>query len=299
MPKQFTLRCEQPATVIDFLTEKLKGQSRTSIKQLFAHKCVWLGQKKPLSANYMLSVGDVVAVRSQKEQHKELHNPLLRIVYEDDHIMAVEKREGLLSVATNRERERTAYNILNEHVARFDKRKHVFVVHRLDRETSGIMIFAKTPEAQERLRSDWNETILERQYVAVVAGQLPSKRGTITSYLWEDKNTYVHSSREPVEGGLLSTTHFEVLRTSGNLSLVRLDLETGRTNQIRVHMQSLGCYVLGDTKYGPDPSPNCRMMLHARTIRFSHPITGREMAFEMQLPREFSLMQSSERKTHN
>ncbi len=287
-PKQFTLKVDEESTAIDFLSKKLGGQSRSSIKQLFSHKCVWLGQQRPIAANAVLHVGDVVAVRSQKEQHKELRHPLLRIVFEDEHIIAVEKREGLLSVATDRERERTAYNILNEHARQFGRRGHVFVVHRLDRETSGIMIFAKTQEAQEKLRADWNNTIIERQYVAIVEGVMEKNEGKVESWLVEDKQTYVHSSPVPVEGGQWALTHYKVLKTNGRVSLLRLDLETGRTNQIRVHMQSLGHPVVGDAKYGPDPSPRCRMMLHAKTIRFLHPITGREMAFEMPVPKEFS-----------
>lgn len=286
-PKQFTLKVTEPAVLIDFLVAKLGGQSRSSIKQLIGHKCVWLGSKKPLAANYMLQAGDVVAVRSQKEQHKELRHQQLRIVFEDEHILAVEKREGLLSVATNREKERTVYNILNEHVQKFNKKQHVFVVHRLDRETSGIMIFAKTPEAQERLRQDWNETILERQYIAIVEGRLPKKSGTIRTWLWEDKQTYVHSSPTPIDNGQEAITHYKVLKENGSRAMVRLDLETGRTNQIRVHMTTQGCHVVGDTKYGPDPAPHCRMMLHAKTIRFRHPMTGKEMWFEMRLPADF------------
>ncbi len=287
--KQFTLRVSEPTTLIDFLVAKLQGQSRNSIKQLISHKCVWLGDKRPLQANAQLQIGDVVAVRSQKEQHKELNHPLLRIVFEDDAIMIVHKREGLLSIATDRERERTAYHILTEHVQRFDKRRKIYVVHRLDRETSGVMVFAKSPEAQERLRANWNETVIERAYIAVVHGQMQRRQGTITTYLYEDKYTYVHSSPTPIEGGLLSTTHYKVLTTNGRFSLLRLDLETGRTNQIRVHMASLGHAVLGDTKYGPDPSPQCRMMLHAQTLCIVHPLTGREVSFEMPLPREFQM----------
>ncbi len=289
-PKQFTLKVDAETTAIDFLTKKLSGQSRSSIKQLFAHRCVWLGQERPLMATQMVRPGDVVAVRSQREQHKELRHPLLRIVWEDEYLIAVEKREGLLSVATDREREKTAYNILNEHARQFGQKGHVYVVHRLDRETSGIMIFAKTQEAQEKLRADWNETILERQYVAVVEGRMPQCEGKVESWLVEDKQTYVHSSPVPVEGGQWSLTHYQVLQTNARYSLLRLDLETGRTNQIRVHMQSLGHPVVGDSKYGPDPSPRCRMMLHAKTIRFHHPITGQELSFEMRVPREFAAL---------
>ncbi len=284
--KQYTLRVAEPAQVLDFLIKNMNGKSRNSIKQLIAHKCVWLGDKHPLSANDHLQAGDVVAIRSQKAQHKTLQHPLLKVVYEDDQIMIVEKREGLLSVATDREKERTAYHILNEHVKQFEKNRNIYIVHRLDRETSGVMVFAKTPSAQEKLRENWNDTVVERSYIAVVEGKI-TRDGTVDTYLYEDSKTFVHSSPVPVEGGLRSVTHYKVLKTNGRRTLLQLDLETGRTNQIRVHMQSLGHPVVGDGKYGSIPNPRGRMLLHAFSLAFYHPTTGELLRFEMKIPKEF------------
>jgi 23S rRNA pseudouridine1911/1915/1917 synthase len=237
--------------------------------------------------NYLLKTGDKISIQSSKSSRYALLHPQLKIVFEDDFIIAVEKKEGLLSVATSQERSLTAYNILDKYLKRKDKNKRIFVVHRLDRETSGIMLFAKCREAQIKLKADWNDRVVERSYVAVVEGVLNKKEDTIVSYLYGDEQTIMHSSPNE-EDGLLAITHYKVLKTNGKNSMLQLNLETGRTNQIRVHLQSIGHSVIGDEKYGSNQNPIKRMCLHAQTISFKHPISQKIFSFSMDVPQSFN-----------
>ena len=226
-----------------------------------------------------------VQISRNKHTH-EFRSNLLRIVYEDAYLIVVEKREGLLSVGTERERERTASTILNEYLRRQDRRSRVYVVHRLDRDTSGLMMFAKDEKTQHTLRDNWHELVFDRRYVAVVTGEMERDRGTVHSWL-TDRTLYVHSS--PVDdGGKESVTHYRTIKRTKGLSLVELHLETGRKNQIRVHMQDLGHPVVGDGRYGlEDFNPIGRLALHAFKLCFHHPVTGEEMRFETPYPAEF------------
>lgn len=286
--KQFSMKVEKPTPLMEFLKEKLKGQSTTSIKSLLTHKCILLNQSKIVTQyNYPLKPGDEISIQSSKSSRYDLLHPQLKIVFEDDFIIAVEKKEGLLSVATSQERSLTAYNILDKYLKRKDKNKRIFVVHRLDRETSGIMLFAKCREAQIKLKADWNDRVVERSYVAVVEGVLNKKEDTIVSYLYGDEQTIMHSSPNE-EDGLLAITHYKVLKTNGKNSMLQLNLETGRTNQIRVHLQSIGHSVIGDEKYGSNQNPIKRMCLHAQTISFKHPISQKVFSFSMDVPQSFN-----------
>ncbi|MDD4848404.1 MAG: RluA family pseudouridine synthase [Bacteroidales bacterium] len=288
--KQFSIKVTDPMPLMDFLKEKLKGQSGTSIKSLLTHRCILLNHRQVLTQyNYPLKSGDEISIQSSKSSRYSLLHPKLNIVFEDDFIIAVEKKEGLLSVATAHERELTAYNILDNYLKRKDPKKRIFVVHRLDRETSGIMLFAKCREAQVKLKADWNDRVLERTYIAVAEGVFEPKEDTIVSYLYADDQTVMHSSQNE-EDGLLAITHYKVLQSNGKVSLVQLNLETGRTNQIRVHLQSIGHSVIGDEKYGSHQNPVGRLCLHAKTIRFRHPVTQRILTFEMEVPHVFETL---------
>ena len=210
----------------------------------------------------------------------------LKIVHEDAHLIVVEKPAGLLSMAADTERDITAYSLLSAHVKRASPQNRIFIVHRLDRETSGLMMFAKSQAAQQALQEDWAEAVLERIYVAVVEGQLQEPEGTVTSWLKENKALVMRSSRTPNDGQK-ATTHFRVLQSNAVCSLVELRLETGRKNQIRVHMQDLGCSVVGDLKYGATQNPIRRLALQARVLAFRHPVTGEALRFEAPTPKEF------------
>ena len=275
----------EPMELMEFLASKMPQASRTKLKSLLTKRVIFVDNVITTQYNLPLQPGMKVQISRDKHTH-EFRSNLLRIVYEDAYLIVVEKREGLLSVGTERERERTASTILNEYLRRQDRRSRVYVVHRLDRDTSGLMMFAKDEKTQHTLRDNWHELVFDRRYVAVVTGEMERDRGTVHSWL-TDRTLYVHSS--PVDdGGKESVTHYRTIKRTKGLSLVELHLETGRKNQIRVHMQDLGHPVVGDGRYGlEDFNPIGRLALHAFKLCFHHPVTGEEMRFETPYPAEF------------
>jgi len=214
-------------------------------------------------------------------------HPRLQLVYEDDDVIVVNKSYGLLSVATkSRFKEETAFSIVRDYIKRQNPGNKLYVVHRLDRDTSGLMMFAKTEEAQETLRHNWNNMVLDRTYVAVVEGAVRDDEGYVKSYLAENREFVVYSTDNPEEGRL-AVTNYKVLRRGHGYSLMEFSLDTGRKNQIRVHCKDLGHPIAGDKKYGAKTNPIHRLALHARTLRFAHPITRKDMSFETPIPVKF------------
>ncbi len=224
------------------------------------------------------------------------------MVYEDDCLIVVEKPSGLLTMSTGKEGETTAYSILTDYVRHSGPRKryrrqadHVYIVHRLDRYTSGLLVFAKDPETKYALQDNWNNVVLERKYVAILEGTPSPEVGTISSWLREDLATHkVYSSagqvgrRDGQTDGKYAVTHYKVLKEArGGWSLVEFELETGRKNQIRVHASDMGHPVAGDTKYGAHTNPIGRVALHARTLSFIHPYSGETLRFDTGIPRRF------------
>jgi 23S rRNA pseudouridine1911/1915/1917 synthase len=207
----------------------------------------------------------------------------LALLYEDRHIMAVDKPAGLLSIASGRERDRTAYWILCEYLRRRGEKRRVAVVHRLDRETSGVMIFAKSEDVKRRLMINWNETVTERRYIALAEGLFTEPEGRIDAPLGEDRGGRVIAA----EGGRRAITRWKLLGTGKGYSLLSLELETGRRNQIRAHLSYLGHPVAGDTKYHAETNPLGRLALHAESIALPHPSGGRPLRFEIPAPAEF------------
>lgn len=209
------------------------------------------------------------------------------IVYEDDDVMVINKGYGLLSVpAREGKKEDNAYEILRNYVKKCDPRNKLYIVHRLDRDTSGLMMFAKSEAAQETLRHNWNNMILERLYVAVLEGYLPDDSGYVKSRLAENSQYVVYSTDNPNEGRV-AVTHYKVLGRGNGLTLAQFSLDTGRKNQIRVHASDLGHPISGDRKYGAKHSPLHRLALHAMTLRFAHPVTRKDMNFETPVPAKF------------
>ena len=306
-----TLRATAATTLLELMQAKLGGMSVTSIKQLLRARRVQVNGAITTRGDQALNAGDEVTILSQAGT-TTLHHPKLSLVYEDDYLLVVNKKQGLLTVPTNPDSaETTALSILKAYVRRQNQRNNVYVVHRLDRETSGLLVFAKTPQLQEYMRTYWRQLVTKRTYIALAEGIFAEPKGTITTWLTEDKrNAMVYSS--PVDdGGQKAVTHYEVLGTrciepakgSANipaaamvdgkicLSLVALNLETGRTNQIRVHLASIGHPVVSDRKYGHGNSfaPVDRLCLHARILEFIHPATEQVVHFETPVPKEFKV----------
>ncbi len=226
-------------------------------------------------------------MRKQAFSQKRFLPKGLAVLYEDKDLLVVDKPAGLLTVATEREKTRTAQSILTDYIRTGCGRcrKHVYVVHRLDRDTSGVLIFAKNEAAMLRLKDRWRQT--EKKYLAVVHGRCEKQSGTITSYLAEDRayNVYPTTDREK---GKLSQTVYTVLRMTKKYSLLEVVLLTGRKNQIRVHLAGIGHPIVGDTKYGKADDAQPRMALHARSISFDHPVSGKKLTFQSKEPAIFS-----------
>ncbi|QAT18048.1 RNA pseudouridine synthase [Candidatus Velamenicoccus archaeovorus] len=211
----------------------------------------------------------------------------IKIVYEDRDILVVDKPPKLLTMASNTEKERTAYHILTDYVRKgcAASRNRIFIVHRLDRDTSGIVIFAKNERAKNSLQQQWDQT--EKKYLAVVYGSFPQKSGEITSYLAENAAHIVFSTRDR-SIGKLSTTIYKTLKETKGFSLLEVDLATGRKNQIRVHFAEKGHPIVGDRKYGGRDAMHKRMALHAYSISFLHPWNGRRMILKTPVPAYFT-----------
>lgn len=209
------------------------------------------------------------------------------ILHEDRDILVVDKPPGLLTIATDRERERTAYHILTDHVRKGSvrSRNRIFIVHRLDRETSGILVFAKSEKAKHRMQGQWEET--EKRYLAVVHGQLENRAGTITTHLAENRAHRVYSTPDPTQGKL-SHTVYDVLKETKMFSLLEVRLLTGRKHQIRVHLAEKGHPIVGDKRYGEGNDAHKRLALHARSISFQHPFSGQRLTFETSIPGYFN-----------
>lgn len=277
---------KEPMELMEFLATQMPQASRTKLKSLLSKRIVFVDNVITTQYNFPLKPGMKVQISRSRNNH-EFHNKLLNIVYEDAYLIVVEKKPGLLSVSTERQKERTACTILNEYLKRSAGRQsRVYVVHRLDRDTSGLMMFAKDEKTQHTLRDNWHKIVFDRRYVAVVAGEMEKDQGIVRSWL-TDRTLYVYSSPTD-DGGKESVTHYRTIKRANSYSLVELHLETGRKNQIRIHMQDLGHPVVGDGRYGfEDINPIGRLALHAFKLCFYHPVTGEKLQFETPYPADF------------
>lgn len=279
------MKVTEPSQLMNFLVAKFPEKSRTAIKAILAHKQVSVADTVVTQFDFPLKRGQMVYLNKKKYAEKPRFREM-RIVHEDDHLVVIDKMSGLLSMASETEKQKTAYSMLSEYVKKSDPKNKIFIVHRLDRETSGLMMFARSIKVQEALQKDWNEAIIERSYIAVVEGSMTTTTGTVTSWLKENKAMVMYSSQTP-DDGLKAVTHYKVLKTNKLFSLLEVKLETGRKNQIRVHMKDLGFPVTGDKKYGAKLNPVGQMGLHARVLAFKHPVTGRAMRFDTPVPLKF------------
>lgn len=290
------LHAAEDTELLPFLLTKMGGMTRTGIKQLLGQRRVSVNGTVQTRHDTPLKKGDCVVIASG-HGNAELRHPKLHVVYEDEWLIVVEKKQGLLTVPVHAGgTETTAFSILKAYVKRQDPRNGIYVVHRLDRETSGLLVFAKTPELQAYMRTYWRQIVTRRTYIALAEGRFAQTDGTITTWLTEDKRHAMVYSSPTDNGGQIAVTHYHVVRqtpggqeTQGGYSLVELNLETGRTNQIRVHLAGLGNPVAGDRKYGNGniSSPADRLCLHARVLEFIHPVTERKVHFQTPVPNDF------------
>lgn len=280
--KSTCLKVQENNELLKFLLKEITHKNRSNIKSILARGQVLVDNEVITQYNHPLAIGQEVIINwTIISQPRDL-----KILHEDPYLIVIEKKEGLLSVATAKEKEQTAYSLLSDHVKQQDPKNKIFIVHRLDKDTSGVMMFAKSKEVQELLQNSWKEIVSERKYVVVVEGSVKKEQGTIISWLKESKTFHMHSSRTPNDGQK-AVTHYQVLKKNKNYSLLEVELETGRKNQIRVHMQDLGHSIVGDKKYSSTKNPINRLGLHARVLAFLHPKTGKTMRFETEIPKEF------------
>ena len=284
--KDTHLSVNESAQLLNFLMTTLSHKSRNEIKSYLSHRQVVVNGRVVTAFDYQLNRGDDVAIRVVGEE-KPNPNHKVRIVYEDDHIMVVDKKYGVLTMSTGREGEQTAYSVMMEHVRRRHRDNRIYIVHRLDRETSGLLLFAKSLEMQQKLQYNWNENIIKREYVAVVEGGMEKEKDTIVSWLTENQRSLKMHSSLTDNGGKKAITHYKVIKNNEYYSLISLELETGRKNQIRVHMSSIGHPIAGDLKYDARSNPLGRICLHARSLVFKHPETFQTMSFDTGIPTNF------------
>jgi 23S rRNA pseudouridine1911/1915/1917 synthase len=271
--------------LMKFLLDRLPHKNRDNIKSYLRSKQVVVDGKIVTQYNHPLIPGQQVEVTEERIP-KERQYRGISIVFEDQYLVVIDKHAGMLSMATDREKEKTAYGMLSVHVKIADLSNRIFIVHRLDRETSGLMVFAKSEKIQQRLQEAWQTDVTERTYVAIIEGELKEKDGTVTSWLTESKSLMVYSSPDPGKGDK-AVTHYRTIKTNRDYSLLAINPETGRKNQIRVHMKDLGHPIVGDKKYGSTVNPVGRMCLHARVLAFTHPVTRENLRFETGIPQKF------------
>ena len=272
-------------TLLVSLIEHFPRKTRKLLKAVLKDRQVSVEGKAVTQFDYVLIPGQDVTVNWEK--NKVVSHPReLNILYIDEDIIVINKPAGLLSVATDKEKRRTAYSMLSSYVKKENADNKIFIIHRLDRETSGLLMFARSEEVKLQIQKTWNTTISERTYVGVVEGNVEPPEGTITSWLTESSAFIVYSSQND-KTGKKAITHYTKIAGTKDLSLLKINLETGRKHQIRVHMQDINHPIVGDKKYGAAANFMGRMALHAMVLSFTHPRTGEPCHFDTGVPAKF------------
>lgn len=279
---------EEPCRLLDFMFKALAPRSRSEIKSYLIHSQVQHNGETTTQFDEQLQHGDEIVINFTRP-FATLTNRMVRLMYEDNDLIVIEKQSGLLTVPAGPDRrEKTAQKIVDDYVYAQDGYSHAYVCHRLDQYTSGILIFAKNSHIQQILRDSWNTHVVERKYMAICEGVPKQMEGEVRSYLVENSVMKVYSTDDPSKGKL-SVTRYKVNKVVGDYSQVDIQILTGRKNQIRVHMSDLGCPVAGDRKYGAQTNPCGRLMLHNYVLQFIHPATKENLRFELPLPKNFQI----------
>ena len=266
--------------LIEFLKKMFSNLSKNSVKSLLHNEKVFVNGNMTTKYNYELNIGDVVEIREKVAKN-------IDIIYEDKDIIVINKPSGLLTVATEKEKNKTAYHLVMEYLKKKNKNNRIFIIHRLDKDTSGIIMFAKNERAKYLYQDNWNDIVKKRCYYAVIDGKMQNKEGTIKSYLKENGNM-VYSVKD--RSGKLAITEYKVLKERKNISLLDINLKTGRKNQIRVHMKENKTPILGDLKYGEKSKLINRLALHAYKLELVNPVTKKLLTFEINMPNEFKML---------
>jgi 23S rRNA pseudouridine1911/1915/1917 synthase len=289
---KFTVK--EPASLLEFLLKATGTASKTKIRNLLQHGSVAVDGTVQKRATTALAAGQTVEIeRKETIQAKKVsaHRPdaPFPVLYEDEYLIALEKPAGLLSIGTESEKTKTFYKAVSQYVkdASGDREK-IFIVHRLDREVSGVMLFAKEEDVKHDLQENWSHT--EKLYLALVEGHPAQESGTVRNWLKENSAMQVFVATERTPGAQLAVSHYRVLKTYASKSLLEVRIETGRKHQIRIHMAELKCPIVGDKKYGAIGNPIRRLGLHAFSLSFTHPVTGERIHLEAPVPAAFTRM---------
>ena len=275
---------KEPKPLLEFLLANL-SESRTKVKATLQGRGIKVDGKCVTQFDFLLQPGMKVAVSQSKRNQSAFKSRYVKIVYEDRWLVVVEKNVGILSMAAGHS-SLNVKSVLDDYFSKSRQKCRAHVVHRLDRDTSGLMVYAKDIETEQILEHNWHDIVYDRRYVAVVSGEVTEEGGTIANWL-KDNKAYITFSSPVDNGGKYAVTHFHVLDRTTDHSLVEYKLETGRKNQIRVHSADMGHPVCGDVKYGNGDDPLHRLCLHAYMLCFTHPVTGERMEFETPIPANF------------
>lgn len=273
--------------LLDFLLANVK-ESRSKIKATLQGRGIKVDGKCVTQFDYMLEPGMKVSVSKTKRNQNGFKSRYVKIVYEDSWLVVVEKNIGILSMAAGHS-SLNVKSVLDNYFSKSRQRCRAHVVHRLDRDTSGLMVYAKDMETEQIFERNWHDIVYDRRYVAVISGEMENEGGIVANWL-KDNKAYVTYSSPVDNGGKYAVTHYHVLDRTTEHSLVEFKLETGRKNQIRVHTADMGHPVCGDVKYGNGDDPLHRLCLHAFLLCFTHPVTGERMEFETPVPTSFRRM---------
>jgi 23S rRNA pseudouridine1911/1915/1917 synthase len=281
----FTVKEE--VNLYDFIFSKMGGMSKTSVKNLLTKGQVKVNEKIATQYNLPLKPNDKIEINFVKAS-VGLTSSKLSLVYEDDNFIVINKSAGLLSVATDKQESATAFRIVMNHIKKLDKNNRIYIIHRLDRDISGLLIFAKDRDTQMIIQKNWHKLVKKNNYLALVEGTIEKENGTIHSWLVEEPKSKKVYSFDYDNGGLESFTDYKVIKHFPKNTLMEINPRTGRKNQIRVHMQSIGHPIVGDKKYGGSKSPIGRVGLHAYQLEFIHPITKKLISLEAAIPEKIA-----------
>lgn len=285
-PKDLIFKVLENDTLLPFVMTKMHGISRNKAKNILSGGSVFVDGNKVTQHDFELKPGMEVRI-GRNQTGEPLKSHWVRIVYEDQYLFVVEKRSGILCNSPHTDEE-TVQGILNQYLEANHQKCHAHTIHRLDRDTSGLLLFAKDKKVALKFEENWKETVYDRRYVALVHGEMRKKEGAISSWL-KDNAQFVTYSSKTDNGGKFAVTHYKLIKVSDGYSLVELRLDTGRKNQIRVHLQDIGFPVVGDPKYGDGDDKIGRLGLHAYKLCFIHPITGEDLKFETPFPKNFEI----------
>lgn len=276
-----TFIVDKEINLLDAIFDFKKDLSKKSIKSFIKNKMIKVNDKVITNNNYLLNNGDLIEICYEKRIIPKYD---LDILYEDEYLIAINKPCGLLSISNDKEKDVTAYRMVSDYVKSNNKKNFIFVVHRLDQETSGVLLFCKNEKIRDRLQENWNTVVKKRGYIALVDGKM-NGMGTIRSFLMEDRRQFVYSSKSGQ--GKEAITHYEVIKNNNNYSMLQVFIDTGRRNQIRVHLSEHGFPIVGDKKYRCKSNPVKRLCLHANMLEFIHPVSKKLISIKCDVPEEF------------